>query len=178
MRARSVGLLGALVWTLALAAPVAAVDLTWVGIGGPTDWQPNPGYSLEIGPTAWTVDALNGGGLTTVDLNAPTIVRVRRLPDCVPVVRFVAEPGGRYFIRFAANGTARVEDLTGQGMDTPGPPGDPGPLVCPRLPDTSTATTPPAPERALPGWAALLLGAGLLALGARSRRGARRSPVM
>jgi len=151
-----------------LAGPVRAADLTWIGIGGPMDWQPDPGYSLEIGSTAWTIDANNGGGLVTVDLQVPTVVRVRRLPDCVPVVRFVAQPGGRYDIAFAIDRTARVIDMAGRPMDTPGPPGDPGPLVCPRLPDTSIAA--PAIAGGAPN-IALLVAAGLagLALGVTRR---------
>jgi hypothetical protein len=150
--------------TLALAAPASAADLTWVAITGPADWQPDPGYSLEIGSTAWTVDATNGGGLVTVDLRAPTIVRVRRVSDCVPVVRFVAQPGRQYVIRFAADGTSQVEDWTGRPMDTPGPPGDPGPLACPRLPDTSTASSATSSAGAGAALAVVILMAGLAAL--------------
>lgn len=140
MKTRTVSLVTAVPLLLVLAGPVAAADPTWVGIGGPEDWQPKPGFTLEIGSKAWTITAQSAGGVTSLELSAPTIVRVRRLSDCVPVVRFVAQPGRLYFIRFAANGTARVEDWTAQGMDAGPGMGAGGPLVCPRLPDTSTAT--------------------------------------
>jgi hypothetical protein len=156
--------------TFVLAVPASAADLTWIGISGPPDWQPDPGYSLEIEATAWTVDANNGGGLVTVDLQVPTIIRVRRLSDCLPVVRFTAQPGRQYSIRFAADGTARVEDRTGRGMDTPGPPGDPGPLVCPRLPDTATTTPAPSTVRPEQIVAVLTIWAGVLGLVLRRAR--------
>jgi len=123
------------------AAPAGAVDVTWIGIGGPEDWAPRPGFTLEVGHDAWRIDAINGGGVTTVPLTSATVVRVRRLSDCAPVVRFVARPGRDYYIRFAAGGTARVEDWTGEGMDAGPALGDPSAPVCPALPDTSTAPT-------------------------------------
>ena len=149
--------------------PVEAVAPTWIGVGGPADWAPVPGYTLEVGPKAWRIDALNGGGVTTVSLTERTVVRVRRLPDCTPVVRFEAVPGRMYFIRFAADGSARVEDWTDQGMDSGPALGDPGPPVCPALPDTSIAPPSIPDTRGAPP-AALLAGAlaavlgGLLAL--------------
>src|SRR4051794_1406316 len=84
----------------ATAAPTRAISPTWIGIGGPADWAPRPGYELEAGDDAWRIDAANGGGVTTVRLATPTVVRARRLSDCVPVVGFVAVPGHAYFIRF------------------------------------------------------------------------------
>ena len=145
-----------------------------MGIGGPMDWTPTPGFTLEIGRDAWTINATNGGGVTTVALSEPTIVRVRRLSDCVPVVRFVAEPGRFYYIRFAANGTARVEDWTKEGMDSGPALGNPGDPVCPRLPDTSTAAPSPGPSNGLPlvtaGAAGALAAIWMLRGRARSTR--------
>lgn len=116
--------------------------LTWIGIGGPRDWAPRPGYTLEVGDDAWRIDRDNGGGVTALPLTARTVVRVRRLADCVPVVRFVAVPGRDYYVRFAADGSARVEDWTDEGMDSGPALGDPSAPVCPALPDTSTAPQP------------------------------------
>jgi hypothetical protein len=152
------------------AVPADAVGLTWIGIGGPQDWAPRPGYTLEIGHDAWRVDAINGGGVISLPLTTTAIVRVRRLADCAPVVRFVAAPGRNYYIRFAVNGSARVEDLTGQGMDSGPALGNPSAPVCPALPDTSTAEpTPPTPSR-LP---VLALAVGILVAVAVLRRPAR-----
>lgn len=109
----------------------------WVAVWGPKDWAPDPGFSLEIGGLAYAVNANNGGGVTSIDAREPTIVRLRRLPDCVPVVRFAGRPGGRYVIRVSAGGTPRVEDWTGLGLDT-GPALTPGPRACYPLPDTAT----------------------------------------
>ncbi|MHB8959195.1 MAG: hypothetical protein ACYDAN_06180 [Candidatus Limnocylindrales bacterium] len=158
----------------ALSAPVVpakAVGLTWIGIGGPQDWAPRPGYTLEIGNEAWRVDATHGGGVTTLSLTTPTVVRVRRLADCAPVVRFVATPGRDYYIRFASDGSARVEDWTSEGMDAGPALGDPSAPVCPSLPDTSTAEPAPAPSSGLP---VLAVAAGVAAAAAVLRRPARR----
>lgn len=161
----------ALLLVVSLAGPARATGPTWVGIGGPIDWAPVPGYTLEIGLDAWTINALNGGGVTTVALSEPTIVRVRRLSDCVPVVRFVALPGRDYYIRFAADGTPRVEDWTAEGMDAGPALGDPGAAVCPALPDSATAGPPggatDVPSLVVPG--ALGALAAILAMRYRAR---------
>jgi hypothetical protein len=135
----------------ATAAPTHAVGLTWIGIGGPQDWAPRPGYTLEVGHDAWRIDAVHAGGVTALPLTSPKVVRVRRLSDCAPVVRFVAVPGRNYYVRFAADGSARVEDWAGQGMDSGPALGDPTARVCPALPDTSTAEPSPRPTSGLPG---------------------------
>jgi len=173
MRLRLGSLLTALFLCLAMTSPAAAVDDTWVGIGGPQEWAPDPGFSLEIGSTAYPIGPLNGGGVRTVALTKPTIVRVRRLPDCRPVVRFVAQPGRDYFIRFAADGTVHVEDWTSEGMDS-GPAIDPGPAVCPRLPDTSTSPVPSQRSDDVPVAVIFVLGLVLASLAvARRPRSAR-----
>jgi hypothetical protein len=153
------------------AVPVNAVGLTWIGIGGPQDWAPRPGYTLEIGHDAWRIDGINGGGVTTIPLTSQTIVRVRRLSDCTPVVRFVAVPGRDYYIRFAANGSAQVEDWTAEGMDAGPALGDPSAPVCPALPDTSTAESASPISSGLP---VLAVAVGILAAIAAIRRPARR----
>ena len=144
----------------ATAAPTRAISPTWIGIGGPENWAPRPGYTLEVGDDAWRIDAINGGGVTTVPLRSPTVVRVRGLSDCVPVVRFVAAPGRAYFIRFAADGSAHVEDWTNEGMDSGPALGDPTSRVCPALPDTSTAAPTPRTSNGPPVVAVV---AGILA---------------
>ncbi len=163
---------------LAVSAPAAAgVAPTWVAVTGPADWAPTPGYMLEIGRDAWIINATNGGGVTAVPLGQPTVVRVRRLSDCAPVVRFVAQPGRDYTIRFASSGSARVEDWTGQGMDSGPALGDPVNPVCPALPDTSTAA-PAAPPGASQDLAPLGIAgaAGLLAALLTLRRRQARRP--
>lgn len=162
---------------IALTLPVVpanAVELTWIGIGGPEDWAPRPGYALEVGHDAWRIDAMHGGGVLSLPLRSRTIVRVRRLSDCAPVVRFVAVPGRDYYIRFAADGTARVEDWTAQGMDAGPALGDPSPPACPALPDTSTSEATRSPRGGLPVLAA---GLGALAAIVVLRRPSRRRPV-
>jgi hypothetical protein len=120
----------------------------WVAVRGPRDWAPNPGYSLEIGERAYPVSASNGGGVTSVRVAEPTIVRLRRLPDCQPVVRFTGRPGGRYVIRVSAAGTPSVEDWTGHGLDS-GPSLSLGPRACDRLPETATDSGTPGRETPL-----------------------------
>jgi hypothetical protein len=113
------------------------VEAMWVAVTGPHDWAPDPGYSLEIGEIAYSISANNGGGVTSVAVAERTVVRLRRLPDCVPIVRFAGRPGGRYVIRLSEAATPRVEDWTGRGLDT-GPALTAGPRTCLPLPDTAT----------------------------------------
>jgi hypothetical protein len=110
----------------------------WVAVTGPQDWAPDPGFSLEIGYHVYSINANNGGGVTSVNVGEPTIVRLRRLPDCEPIVRIVGRPGGRYVVRMSDAGTPHVEDWTGRGLDS-GPALSPGPRVCGRLRDTATS---------------------------------------
>ena len=120
------------------ASSSAARRGIWVAVRGPRDWAPNPGYSLEIGDATYRIDRESGGGVASVDRSAPTIVRLRRLRDCQPVVRFVARPGGRYVIRITEDDTPHVEDWSSLGLDA-GPALTAGPRSCDPLPDTSTS---------------------------------------
>ena len=130
----------------------------WVAVRGPEDWAPDPGFSLEIGGIAYPVNANNGGGVTSTDVREQTIVRLRRLPDCEPIVTFAARPGERYVIRVSAAGAPQVEDWTGRGLDS-GPALTPGPPVCDPLPDTATSRGSPVGGL----WQALLLALSFLA---------------
>jgi len=79
--------------------------------------------------------------VTDVQLDAPTVVRVRRLSDCAAVLRFVAQPGGTYWI-YPGDGAPWVKDLRGGGTDS-GPGFDlQDRLQCPALPDSSTGLVP------------------------------------
>lgn len=159
------------------AQPAEGAAPTWVAITGPADWAPTPGYELEIGGDAWLVNAIHGGGVTTVSLSRPTVVRVRRLADCAPVVRFVASPGRAYTIRFAASGSARVEDWTGQGMDAGPALGDPSRPRCPALPDTASETPQPRADASSdPTPLGVALAAGLIAALLAGRRARARHP--
>jgi hypothetical protein len=166
LRRRAGSLIAGLTLLLIVGGPVAAESLTWVGIGGAT------GYTLEIGVKAWTIDQA-GGGVTNLHLTSPTVVRVRRLSDCVPIVRFVAMPGREYYIRLGPNGTARVEDWTAQGLDAGPGMGDGGQPDCPRLPETSAVIAPAPPATTFPFWALMLVTSGLLGLAFGWRRRSR-----
>jgi len=124
------------------AGPVAAVEPTVivVGVPGPSGW-PRTSLTVEIKTQAMVVPAGMGGGGTTVQLDRPTVIRVRRLPGCQAFVRFVAQPGGRYIIDFAKDGSVEVLDYTGKDLDS-GPGIQLQRATCPALPDSSTA--PPA----------------------------------
>lgn len=128
---------------LVLAAPVAAGEPTTIGITG--GWPVS--VTLEIGQLSITLNAHEGGGVTSVELDGPTVVRVRRLSDCVPLVRFVAQPGGSYWIYpgrlIPGHEDPWVKDLHGGPTDS-------GPgmelhsrRACPALPDSSTRPVPP-----------------------------------
>lgn len=174
----------ALLLTLLLVTPASATELTWIAISGPPDWAPTPGYSLEIGRNhVYTVDQVNGGGVVSLRLTAPAIVRVRRLSDCTPIVRFVAQPGDHFVIRFDRAGRPRVENWNGAGMDSGpalGPAADPN---CAPLPDTASGPVgaSPAPDPRGTAWSWLsVFAAGLgsiCAAGGTWRRASARSQL-
>ena len=138
----------------------------WVAVTGPKDWMPDPDYALEIGNEAYPVDANDGGGVASVEVVKPTIVRLRRLPDCAPIVRFVGQPGGRYVIRMSSAGSPRVEDWQGLGLDA-GPALGQGQRICDPLPDTAIdgGTPANAPWRVVVAALSFLLG--LIVIGRR-----------
>ena len=88
--------LGFLPDTSTVSAARGSSQPIWVAVTGPKDWAPDPGFSLEIGGITYSVNANNGGGVTSIDAREPTIVRLRRLPDCEPIVRVVGRSGERY----------------------------------------------------------------------------------
>ncbi len=132
------GLALAMILVTAPTGSANAGEPTKIGITG--GWPVS--VTLEVGRRSITLNAHEGGGVTTVALDGPTVVRVRRLSDCVPLVRFVAQPGRTYFVDFGDNGKPQVEDHTNDGLDA-------GPgfelqnrLHCPALPDSSTGPVP------------------------------------
>ena len=131
------GLALAMILVTAPTGSVNAGEPTKIGITG--GWPVS--VTLEVGRRSITLNAHEGGGVTTVALDGPTVVRVRRLSDCVPVLRFVAQPGGTYWI-YPGDGVPWVLDKHGGGTDS-------GPgfelqnrLHCPALPDSSTGPVP------------------------------------
>jgi len=140
-------------WGLALATFLVAVSTGPVTAGEPTTIGITGGWpvsvTLEIGQLSITLNAHEGGGVTSVELDAPTVVRVRRLSDCVPLVRFVATPGGSYWIYpgrlIPGHEAPWVKDLHGGPTDS-------GPGMefhyrrsCPALPDSATGPVPAPP---------------------------------
>lgn len=130
------------------AGPVAAVDYTTVAIGFPgPSGSARSALTVEIGrASAMIVRVGMGGGGASVELDRPTVVRVRRLPSCEVIARFVVQPGGSYKIDVARDGTLEVKDYSATGMDS-GPGIQLHRPTCPALPDTSTA---PAGTRSEP----------------------------
>ncbi len=131
------------------SASPAAVGPAWLAITGPADWQPDPGYEMQVNGKAWVVDKNNGGGVTTVDLANPSRVTISGVGGCESILAFTAQPGRMYVIRFAANGSPAVEDWTANGVDSG--PGINGP-VTPKCPAAAADTidTPRPPSEATP----------------------------
>ena len=158
---------------------VAAVDYTRVKIGfpDPSGW-PRSALTVEIGKgLAMTVPAGMGGGGASVELDRPTVVRVRRLPSCEVIARFVVQPGGSYKIDVARDGTLELKDYSATGQDS-GPGIELHRPTCPALPDTSTA---PAGTRSEPLDLLLLftsvVAVAFVALAYRTRSGAASAPA-
>lgn len=134
----------AIILTAALSVAFASIAIAGSGrtdilVTGPLfNFHPDPGYELfadgvffRIGPS--------GGGVATVTAQEPFQVVLRAVEDCDVVVRFTAEPGGNYVIRFDATGHAASE-VTG-GTDGAALASQPlRDAVC-RLPETSPADT-------------------------------------
>ena len=137
------GKLAGAIALLLLTSPVAfASEPTGIAIGGPPPW-PETSLTLEVGSRSALLEAGVSGGVTSIDLDDPAVVRVRRVSDCVPLVRFLAQPGRSYSIEFTSNGRLRVEDRGDSGLDS-GPGFDlTSGLMCPALPDTSTQGATP-----------------------------------
>ena len=122
---------------LVMTGTVLGAEPTRVMVKGPADWTHEP-FTLEIGNRAWAIGT-ESGGIASADLGAAATVRLRELPGCSTLVRFVAQPGGAYVVRFTTTGRIQVTDRTTEGLDAgPGLEGGGSP-VCPPLPDTSTA---------------------------------------
>ena len=127
------GKLAGAIALLLLTSPVAfASEPTGIAIGGPPPW-PETSLTLEVGSRSALLEAGVSGGVTSIDLDDPAVVRVRRVSDCVPLVRFLAQPGRSYSIEFTSNGRIRVEDRGDSGLDS-GPGFDlTSGLMCPAL---------------------------------------------
>lgn len=143
---RAVGFVCSVIPALLLPGTALATDdQIWIVVSGPNVQlpQPRPDYTLEVGGLGWQIDGKtfdSAGTPAVVSSSVSLVVRVRRLSDCSPVVSFVAKPGSNWVIRFMTGTTVRVEDWTKNGLDAgPGSMPPPGPLLCPRLPDTATA---------------------------------------
>ena len=100
-----------------------ACDQGWVTVTGPRDWLAPHDYVLEIGARGWPIEQNGGGGVVAVDLAPGERVEVRLVERdrCNAVVAFRASPGSSWVIRFAADGSAGVEDWTGRGANVLGP---------------------------------------------------------
>jgi hypothetical protein len=139
----------------------------WVYVTGPIDWQPDPGFRLEVAGEAWIVNSAKDRGAASVDATGPVLVRLVRLADCTEVVRFTANPNTEWLIVVRADGTVEIIDRTGQGTE-PYPLDSAGPQdVC--LPETSTRPDPAFIRSEPDGTAvvglALVVLANLLVLG-------------
>jgi hypothetical protein len=91
----------------------------WVTVTGPRDWLAPQDYVLEVGVHGWPIQAGAGGGVVAVEVgpNERVVVRLVQPQGCNAIVEFAASGGSAWVIRFAADGTPRVEDWTGEAID-------------------------------------------------------------
>ena len=111
----------ALVLASCSLVPPTATDgqvTTTVSVTGPKEWRPTVDLSLEIGDRAWAVSRESPIGIASIRSAVPVDVRLVSPLDCRILASFRAGPGTAHVIRFAADGTMRVEDWTGQGVDS------------------------------------------------------------
>ena len=86
---------------------------TWVMVTGPADSEAPEDLVLEIGDTAW----LGYGGVASVETEEALDVRLIGQESCRSFAAFSAPPASMWVIRFAADGTVAVEDVTGGAME-------------------------------------------------------------
>lgn len=170
MRLRLASMVAGTVVLLAAATQVAfSAEHVGVAVRGPADWQPTVEYRLEIGPSAWALPVLGGGGgVVFYDTSVRVRVALVAVPACRTIVSFVADPGSSWVIRFREDGSHGLEDLTGQGLDTGPSIGPAGPDPC--LPGTDTERVAPTTSDG-PATLALLLGSAIgFVVAAHTRR--------
>jgi hypothetical protein len=115
---------------LVLSAGTAAATRwpdIWVAVTGPAGSEAREGLVLEVGATAWD----GYGGVVAVPSDTPVAVRLVGRASCRTYASFVAPPGTSWVIRFAADGSARIEDRTGRPMDAGPGLGERPPTGCP-----------------------------------------------
>ena len=133
------------------AGLVSAMDGSiWVAVHGPMDGEPPEELVLEIGATAWA----GYGGVASVESAEPLRVRVVGRASCRSYADFVAPADSNWVVRFAADGSVRVEDWTRRGMDAgpavpeKAPSGCPAGVLSPQAPTQAPAAEqqqPPGP---------------------------------
>jgi len=106
-------------------------EQVWVGVTGPADWMAPDDYILEVGGSAWPIESLFGGGVISLDVAGPVSARLVRPSDCAVLVSWVARPGTAWAIRFDADDQPRLEDWTGQGLESGPALGEGLPSGCP-----------------------------------------------
>ena len=120
----------AFVFALILATPpILLKEQTWISVTGPAGSHPPEELVLEIRDRAWD----GYGGVVSVATRDAVDVRLVGLAGCRTYAQFSAPPGSAWVIRFTEEGSARLEDWTGRGIETgPGLPDRPA-SGCPIL---------------------------------------------
>jgi hypothetical protein len=93
--------------------PASPAAMTWVAVVGPRDSEAPEDLVLEIDDAAWH----GYGGVVSVSKSSEARVRLVGLPSCRTYAQFTAAPGSMSVIRFAPDGTVRIEDWTARGVD-------------------------------------------------------------
>jgi hypothetical protein len=89
----------------------------WIRVTGPRDWPPPGAMSLEFDGSAWSITPEGGGGVVSKELSERTEVRLIGLANCHVLARLEVAPGSAHIIRFAADGSVGMEDITGGDIE-------------------------------------------------------------
>lgn len=93
--------------------PASGSGLTWVAVTGPADSEAPEDLVLEVGGRAWH----GYGGVVSIETGQTLPVRLIGRASCRSYAAFDAPAGTMWVIRFAADGTVRIEDWTERGVD-------------------------------------------------------------
>jgi hypothetical protein len=110
-----------------LATPIPQ---TWVGIQGPRGCVPPEEMSLEIDGSTWSLNADACDRVVTLQTGQAVQVNLWGVSTCRFYTSFEAPPGSLHLIVFLDDGSIRIDDETGQGIEMGPSLGERAPTGC------------------------------------------------